>query len=267
VDAPVLTGTFAEDRVDHFSHGVDISGSARPVHPALDGELVFRYDGSGAWSSVPRGTGAFVVLRHDQDILSLYTHLAEGSLGPVRSEYAPADTLGLTGDSGRAESPGLSFAVYDPEARAWVNPLTLLPPLRDVQPPLIRRIVLSDGTQARTLAASSTASAGRAQILVEAYDLREDVRFRWPLAPYSVRLAVDGTEVARIAFDSLSLRGALLALTPSGITRRDLYPGDGLISLGAVELHPGESRILVAVRDFAGNETTREVALSVSAPP
>ncbi len=267
VGAPVITGTLGEDRLDHFSHGIELAGRGLPVHPALPGDLVFRFDGSGSWSSVPRGTGAFVVLRHSQNILTLYAHLTEGTLGPVRDSYSPTDVLGLTGDSGRAEAPGLSFSVYDPEALSWVNPLALLPGLRDNQPPLVRRLVLSVGDQQRALATGMTVAAGKVAVLVEAYDLREDVRFRWPLAPYSIRLSVDGTEVTRVTFDSLSLRGKLLALMPSGITRQGLYAGDGLLNLGTVDLHPGESRLLVAVRDFSGNESTREVALTVTSPP
>jgi hypothetical protein len=266
VSRPLLTATFGEDAGDHFNHGIDLAGAGQPVHPSLDGELVFRYEGAQDYSSVPRGTGAIVVLRHAQNLLSLYAHLAEGTLGPARTRYGPADVLGLTGETGRAEAPALSFSVYDAEALSWVNPLAFLPPIPDAQFPLIREVVRAVGDQRQALTNSAKVAAGGAGILVEAYDLREDVGFRWPLAPYALRLAVDGVEVTRISFDSLSLRGARMVLLPGGLARKDLYTGDGLLNLGTVDLHAGESRLRLSVRDFAGNETVREMSLAVSAP-
>jgi hypothetical protein len=266
VDNPVITGAFGEDGGDHFRHGIEIGGAGQPVHPALDGELVFRYDASRDYSSVPRGTGSLLVLRHSQNILTLYAHLADGTLAPERSSYAASDVLGAAGDSGRAESAVLSFSVLDAEALTWVNPLAFLPPLRDVQAPLIRRIVLAVGDQRQDLADGMHVAPGRADILADVYDLRADVKFRWPLAPYTVRLALDGTEVARITFDSLSVRDGVMGLLPGGQSRKDLYPGGGLLRLGTVGLHAGASRLQVIVTDFAGNQAAREIALSVDSP-
>ncbi len=283
VEKPVITGTFGEDRGDHFNHGLDIGVAGQAVHPALDGELVFRWDGTQDFSSLPRGTGDLVVLRHSQNILSVYSHLAEDTLGTVRTTYTAADTLGLVGDTGRAEAPHLQFSVYDLEARSWVNPLAFLPPATDRQLPVIRRVLLAVGDLRQALQTGARVKEGRSVVLAEAYDLREDVRFHWPLAPYLLRLALDGTEVARIAFDTLSERAGRMALGPassteyggtrsantpyrgSGLTRNDLYAGDGLLKLGSVDLHPGESRLQLAVRDFAGNETARELVLTVGA--
>jgi hypothetical protein len=266
VDNPVIAATFGEDGGDHFRHGIDIGGAGMPVHPALDGELVFRYDASQDYSSLPRGTGSLVVLRHAQNILTVYGHLADGTLAPARPGYIASDVIGVAGDSGRAESAALSFSVLDAEALAWVNPLAFLPPLRDAQPPLINRVVLAVGDQRQDLADGAHVAEGRAEVLADVYDLRPDVRFRWPLAPYSVRLSLDGTEVARITFDSLSVRDGVMSLLPGGQPRGDLYAGDGLLRLGTVDLHAGESRLLVVVTDFAGNAASRETTLSVDAP-
>ena len=82
VSARIITGTFGEDRGDHFQNGIDIGGGSQDVHAVLPGELVFRYDEASDYSSLPRGVGSFVVLHHDQDILTLYCHLQNGSLGP-----------------------------------------------------------------------------------------------------------------------------------------------------------------------------------------
>jgi hypothetical protein len=260
----VLTGTFGEDRDDHFHLGIDVGGGEQDVRPVLDGELLFRYDDGESYTSLPRGVGSFVVLHHSQDILSFYCHLAKGSLGPLRTAYSPSDRIGTIGDSGRAEGKHLHFGVYDEETGSYINPLAFLPSLPDAQPPVIKRVLLSVGDQVQPLESGVTVRPGHGEILVEAYDLREDVKFHWPLAPYSVRFSLDGKEVARILFDSLQAIEGRMVVGATGLTRENVYRGEGLMRCGAVELRAGASRLHVAVRDFAGNETVRDIPFTIA---
>jgi hypothetical protein len=259
----IITGTFGEDRGDHFHNGVDIGGGGQDVHPVLPGELVFRYDENDDYSSFPRGTGTTVVLHHDQNILSVYFHLKSGSLGPIRTSYQPADILGTVGDSGRSEGADLHFGVYDEETGAFINPLTFLPPLADSQPPVIRRLFLSIGDQKLLLQDGTVVKPGKGMVLADASDLREDVKFSWQLAPYSVSLSLDGAQVAKMSFDSLQVSGGRMVVSGSALGRSDVYGPDGLLQCGTIELRAGESRLRVSVRDFAGNETAREISLTV----
>ena len=260
----ILTGTFGEDRSDHFHLGIDLGGGEQEVRPVLGGELVFRYDEGDSYSSLPRGLGSFVVLHHSQDILSFYCHLQKGSLGPIQNAYSPTDRIGIIGDTGYSDGKHLHFALYDEEAGSWINPLSILPPLPDAQPPVIKRVMLSVGEQMQALESGATVKAGHGEILAEAYDLREDVRFHWPLAPYSVRFSLDGKEVARIVFDSLLVSDGKMVIGGTSLTRENVYRGDGLLRCGAVELRAGESRLHIAVRDFAGKETVRDIPFTVS---
>jgi hypothetical protein len=263
VQKRILTGTLGEDRSDHFHNGIDIGGGEQEVHPVIAGDLVFRYDENDDYTTLPRGVGSFVVLHHSQDILSFYCHLASGSLGPLRTAYSPSDRVGIIGDTGHAEGKHLHFTVYDEETGSYINPLSFLPPLPDSQPPVIRRVVLSVGDQIQPLENGVRVRPGQGEILAEAYDLREDVKFQWTLAPYSLSLGLDGKEIAKILFDSLQVSEGRMVLGASRLARENLYRADGLVRCGAVELRTGESRLRLAVRDFAGNETVREIAFTV----
>jgi len=260
----ILTGTFGEDRGDHFHLGIDLGGGEQEVRPVLEGELLFRYDEGESFTSLPRGVGSFVVLHHSQDILSFYCHLQKGSAGPGRTVYAPSDRIGVIGDTGHADGKHLHFALYDEEAGSWINPLSILPPLPDGQPPVIKRVLLSVGEQVQPLENGSKVRAGHGEILAETYDLREDVRFHWPLAPYGVRFSLDGKEIARIVFDSLMAKEGKMVVGATGLTRDDVYRKEGLVRCGAVELRAGESHLHIAVRDFAGNETVRDIPFTVA---
>lgn len=259
----IITGTFGEDRGDHFHNGIDIGGGDQEVHAVLPGELVFRYDEASDFTSLPRGIGSTVVLHHSQDILSLYCHLANGTLGPVHARYSPADRIGIIGDSGHANGKHLHFSVYDAEAGSYVNPLAFLPPLADRQPPVVRRILLGAGDQRQPLEDGAVVKPGRFEVFAEVYDLREDVQFSWTLAPYSVSLALDGAGISRIAFDSLQVKQGMSVIGGIGLSRDEVYAPDGLIRCGTVEVRSGESRLRLTARDFAGNETVKEIGFFV----
>ncbi|HUI69779.1 MAG TPA: M23 family metallopeptidase [Spirochaetia bacterium] len=263
VDKKVVVGTFGEDRNGHFFDGLDIGGGEQEVHAVLPGELVFRYDEGEDYSSLPRGLGSFVVLHHEGKIETMSCNLKRGSLGAVRTTYSAGETIGLSGDTGSSDGTHLRFCLSDEETASYLNPLSLLPPVADAQPPVIKRILLAEGDGLTPLADGATVAPGQAEIIADAYDLRQDVRFLWPLGLYGVRLDLDGKEVTRVIFDSLQVVNGKLSLGGSKTTLTKLYTNDGLLRCGSFELRPGTSRLILTVRDFAGNETTKEISFTV----
>jgi hypothetical protein len=260
----VVTGTFGEDRGDHFHNGIDIGGGDQAVHAVLPGELVFRYDDGSDYSSLPRGAGSFVVLRHDQHIRTVYAHLQAGSLGPERDRYDPADRIGVIGETGHANGLHLHFAVFDEEAGSAVNPLEFLPPIPDHQAPVVRRLYALVGEHRLPLDNGVALQPGKTDILAETYDLREDVAFRWPMGPAAAALSLDGREAAGRSFDSLQVRRGHMVLGGALLTLQQVWDPGGLLICGTLDLKHGDSLLRLAVRDLAGNEAVMAVAISVT---
>ncbi len=257
----VITGTFGEYRGDHFHNGIDIGGGAQEVHPVLPGEVLFRYEEGSDYTSVPRGVGSFVALQHSQDLVTLYCHLANGSLGAERAEVSPDDTIGVIGDTGHATGPHLHFALYDEQTYSYENPLALLPPVVDRQRPVIKSVLLSVGDTVVPLRADSEIAVGQYALLAELYDPRQDVAYNWPMAPYSIRVSLDGKEIRAIVFDSLQVKDGRTVL---GATDLDsVYRSDGLVELGTADLRAGQSRLEVSVRDYAGNEAVFATSFTI----
>ncbi len=100
VRRPVLTATFGEERTDHFHNGIDLGGGEQDVLAVLPGELVFRAEEEAEYSSLPRGVGSFLVLRHDDGIESVYCHLKKGSVDTRRVRYTASQKVGVMGDTG-----------------------------------------------------------------------------------------------------------------------------------------------------------------------
>jgi hypothetical protein len=263
VSERIVTGTFGEDRGDHFHLGIDIGGGGQVVRPVLPGELVFRYEENADYTSLPRGVGSFAVIRHQDDVLSVYCHLRRDLARPALTTFTVRDPVGIMGDTGYSEGTHLHFSVFDGETGSWVNPLSLLPPVADRDAPVVKRIALRRGDRVTDLVPGVVVPSGPAEVLVEAYDVRGDVRFLWPLAPYAVRLVLNGAEAMRFAFEALEVREGRMVLLGTALAAPDVYATDRLLRLGTVDLRGGESHLIAVVRDFAGNEATREVFFTV----
>ena len=89
------------------------------------------------------------------------------------------------------------------------------------------------------------------------------MKFHWSIAPFITSLGLDGKEIGKIVFDSLEVSKGRMVLGASRLTRGNVYTPDGLLRCGVVELRAGASRLRLSVRDFAGNETVREITLTV----
>ncbi len=259
----VITATFGEDRTDHFHNGIDIGGGAQEVRPVLPGELVFGYEENSDYTSLPRGVGSFVVLLHGDDVESVYCHLKVGTVDARRAVYGAKDRIGIMGDTGYSEGTHLHLIIRDEQGASYVNPLSLLPPLADAQAPVIRRVVLAVGDRIHSLTPGSVVPSGRGAVLAEIYDPRADVKFLWPMAPYSIRLGLDGKEVAKLSFDSLQTLSGRTVLRGTRLAATDVYAADGLMRCGEIDLRPGTSHLLLTARDFAGNATSRELVFTV----
>jgi hypothetical protein len=263
VDRKIIIGTFGEEQVGRFFDGLDVGGGSQPVRAVLPGELVFRYEEGDDYSSVPRGLGSFLVLHHEGKIETITCNLKKGSLGSARTSYAAGDPLGTSGDTGFSDGVHVHFSLFDEETASFVNPLSLLPPVADAQPPVIKQVFLSENDTLIPLANGATVPAGQAIVVVQAYDLRQDVRFQWPLGLYGVHVGLDGKEVSRLVFDSLQVVDGRAMLGGARLVLSKVYTADGMLICGSVPLRPGNSHLIVSARDFAGNETTKEISFTV----
>ena len=62
---------------------------------------------------------------------------------------------------------------------------------------------------------------------------------------------------------ALQVKEGRMVLRGTDLAAPDVYASDRLVRLGTVELRGGESHLLAVVRDFAGNETSREAFFTV----
>jgi len=117
VEAGIISSKFGE-RWGKPHKGIDIAAdSGEQVHAIADAEVIYAGDGL-------RGYGNVVILRHDQQMTSLYAHNSE--LKVYQGEHVTQGTLiSLLGNTGHSTGPHVHFEIR--EGDTAVNPLTLLP--------------------------------------------------------------------------------------------------------------------------------------------
>jgi hypothetical protein len=293
---PVLSSNFGQYRQDHPHAGVDCW-----THLQLGAPVLAVDDGTIYQARVSTGGYGRVLYQRLRDgRVAVYGHL--GSFAPNIESLAGGvrrgDVIGYVGDSG-TDVPHLHFELRD-AGGVPVNPLTAGLPYRDTLPPVLdslhletlsatgqvngrpREIFLPFAAQADgTYRAPAVTIRGHVGMALSAYDQTDDSPRR--LAPYDIRLAVDGREVfahrfARIDYgqsyaSALSYdRRLVLAQRGYFIRLYRLYqrtllhptPLTGDLS----RLAPGTHQATIVVTDEAGHATRGAFDLVVeSAPP
>jgi hypothetical protein len=263
-----ISATFGENRGNHFHTGIDLAGGEQEVMPIAAGEVVFSFEEGEDPCSVPVGLGSFLVLQHQGGVRSLYGHLRKGSLDRKARILDGSRPLGRVGETGYSVGKHLHLTIIDSEMRSLINPLLVLPPFADRQSPLIREIFLRSGSELLALKSGAQVKPGSAEILANLYDLREDVKFAWRLAPYRISLYQDGREIASLLMDGLHERpakngGPELVLLQGNLGFGQVYDAEWLYRLGELRLLAGQTTLTIIAEDYTGNESTRDLLLRV----
>jgi hypothetical protein len=254
-------GTFAKGRV---VVGVELAADDGLVRSAEDGEISFILEDGARPNGLPTPLGSFAVVEHQKGMAAVYSHLAPGTLSTYLKKLKAGDILGKPGSSGWVEGPGLLFQVFDRRAGTWVNPLLVLPPLADDKPPVVRSLALSRAGKTYVLGEIASLPQGTYQMSVDVGDPADSSWVVGPLAPYVIRLSIDGVETTKYVFDVARASGGKLSLfaLPSA-DASTLRTKDGRYSLAERLFSRGRVAIEVRVEDAAGNKRSASWTLLV----
>jgi hypothetical protein len=251
-------GTFAKGRL---VSGIALAAEDGQVRAAEDGELSFVVDESSRRGTLPMPLGSFVVIEHQRGMAGLYSHLAPGSLTPGLKTPKQGEVLGKPGASGWIEGPGILFQVFDRRSSSWVNPLLILPPLADDKPPVIRSLALSHADKAYILGQTASLPQATYKISVDVADPADAPWTVAALAPYGIRLSIDGTEVAKEVFDVIKGEGGELLLF--SLPSSKLRTAEGRYTLAERLFTRGRTSLEVRVEDVAGNQRSASWTIAV----
>jgi hypothetical protein len=245
-------GSFGKGRV---LVGVALAGEEGAVKAAEDGEIAFSAEEGTMPSGLPSALGSFLVVEHRGDMAAVYSHMAPGTLATRSRQVKAGDTLASPGRSGWIEGQGLVYQVFDRRAASWVNPYLLLPPLADEVPPVIRSLALTRGDKSFVIGAAASVPQGTYGISVDVADPSVAAWSSGPLAPYIIRLSVDGVQIVEEVFDVAKASGGRLRLfAQNPIAVDELRTAEGRYELTERLFTRGRTVIEVRVEDAAGNK-------------
>jgi murein DD-endopeptidase MepM/ murein hydrolase activator NlpD len=117
VEAGIISSEYGQ-RWGKMHKGIDIAAdTGEPVYAIADADVIYAGDGL-------RGYGNVVILRHDQQMTSLYAHNSE--LKVHQGDHVTQGTvISLLGSTGHSTGPHVHFEIR--EGDVAVNPITLLP--------------------------------------------------------------------------------------------------------------------------------------------
>jgi murein DD-endopeptidase MepM/ murein hydrolase activator NlpD len=263
VEKPVVVETFAQSYFGEFYRGISIAGKDESVRPVEKGELVYYSNGDGA--GVPSVLGGFAVIQHEENLRSVYGHLAlDDELASGRKTFfEAADRLGTIGDSGFTQAPQLFLVIHDMTLEQMVNPYLVLPPLEEKVRPTIRNVTLHSGTTEIPLPAPGGVSAGLWDVFADIFD-EVSLRYFRPMAAYRVSVYINGQETFLLAFDAIKEKDGILRVYPSkDLSWQQVYAEGWRMRLGSVQLKRGMANLEIIVRDFSGNERSQSFQFRV----
>jgi len=264
IEKKILITTFGQNIGEGFNTGINLSGKEEDVLPIAEGDIIFYYEENGKQSSLPYGLGSFVVMYHEGGIQSCYAHLKKGSISDKKENLGLSDKIGVIGSTGASIGSNLSLIIFNIEENEILNPIkNLIPYFSEKKKPIIKEIFLKREGKIIKLDNNKEIPAGKGEILIKAYDQREDVSRLWELSLYKLSVTYNGKEVSSLFFDSLSEKENELCLSNSKKVFSDVYYSKWVYKMGIIDFLAGKSIIQIRVWDFARNIEVKEISIIV----
>lgn len=270
---PEILSLFGQRTEGGIERGIVMEGESA-MRAAGDGIVIATISESRNMSGFPSALGNALILAHSDGIVSVYGNLDSLSMLEGKEEIETNAVIARTGKSAwqgrRAEGQegGLRgiciFQLMDQRQNALLNPLLLLSPLGDTVLPIIRSVRLeSQSGEMHNLAASQSIAGGQYRVLVSVADSFES-NSQPQLAPFRVSVIVNGAESSAMSFETMEKKRNMIV--PNSLPEyldgsAPLYSENGEIYAGNIFLSRGRAEIIVAARDFAGNERTASFML------
>lgn len=264
IEDPRVISSFGTPEGNNYKKGIEIVSSAEGISPIEGGEVIFHSrEYKRGIHDIPSPLGNSLVLQHERGIRSVYGHLSEPVEGNIEY-FSLTEEFGKVGSSGISDGEYLSLLIIDSEVNRFVNPLLSLPSLADTYEPQLNSVTLQGDEKAFDLENENTVPQGKYRFLIDTFDLASAMDSLHPIAPYSIKVYINGEEQISLGFESITIDDwTAVPTNPLSVEASLLYSGEWEYNLGQVTLQTGEAVIEVSVNDFAGNESTATYRLQV----
>lgn len=255
---PALTSTFGESRADHFHDGMDFVSSDSRVFPVKGGKLLYTWNRSLFPLDNYWGGGNYKVIKHDDEIVSIYMHLQDGE--SLQKEYTEDDVIGYAGNTGRSYGSHIHFTILNIRNRYTINPLTVMPAIPDEKSPEILHFYIR--IEDRYVRINSDSNIRLTQHYPMFVEITDSASGRERLGIYKMRVHLNGNEVLNTLYDKIEFTDNRLAV--SGKSFEDLFDQKGYYKIPDIKYREGLNTFIVTAQDYSGNSSEKVFKINVT---
>lgn len=244
-----------------MSRGLAFSG-AESVRAAGNGKVLITLEENRNLSLFPGTLGNALVLIHDEGLATVYGNLASPDRLDPQGTIENQAILGPAGDGAWGAGKEIRFEVLDLANKTLLNPLMLLPAIKDTKGPKLRNAVaVSASGQAFILGTTKYIKQGQYRLYADVSDTLENGQVDF--SPFRITVLVNGKEQLAMPFEIMKSESGAVFLSRPEFTFARVYEDPERIFLGSISFVRGKTDISFLARDFAGNERSAQFTLII----
>ncbi len=248
---PAVSRTFGTPVDRSYSLSVGVVSEEETVRSAEAGDVVFYSEGG---DGPLEGRGAWIAVRHEENLVSVYSGLRPGSVPAYLKRVGRGAVVGLAERSGDEDYES-GFLLYDREKSQWVNPLLFLSPIEDSKAPAIRSVALKRDALPVDLSRTKSLRQGKSELIASFGDPGAGTGA--VNAPFQVQAVLNGVEALNLIWDVAREReGRMLLFSGEGKSCGEFALEDGAFRIGSLPIVRGRATLDLIVTDYARNSRT-----------
>jgi hypothetical protein len=243
---------FGQRAAGAIGRGITLD-NADTIRASGHGSLLVTIERNRNMSGFPGTLGNAAILTHDDGLLTVYGNLDALDRVDGRTQIDSGTILGNAGTSGWGKAGSCFFQVIDTERKTVLNPMLVLPGLKDKRGPVIKDVIVAAGNNTvSALGSVKMLKQGKYRLYANVTDMVDDVAAE--VAPFSINILVNGKEYGSIPFEVLQEEKGRLYLGSPAYTWPVMYGDETRMFLAEIPLNRGRADISIIAKDAAGNE-------------
>lgn len=225
-----------------------------PVRASADGKLLMQLEENQNMTGFPSSLGNAAFVIHEDGLLTVYGNLSSLDRTKDLTSVETGTILSDACSSGLGTPGTFTFLVLDVLKKRILNPLMLLPPLKDTKGPVLKNVIAisSQTEQSVSLASTKSLKQGKWRLYAEVTDQIDG--YDKEFCPFRISVLINGSEQSSIPFEILEPKNNRLYLFGSTVQERKIYEDPTRTFLGEIQFIRGKTDLSIIARDIAGNE-------------
>ena len=258
IESEKITTYFAQKSGNSMGTFVTLKETEEVLSSDNGNTLIILEDSKDDTDFFPSALGTAVIVRHDDNLISVYSHLDKYTIKTTDYSYniSKHDEIAKTGNSGFVKDENtLEFQIVDVKEKKAINPLLLLPQPAQLPPLSVSNIIIKNKNGvAYEMQYAKAFMAGTYKIYFKRNELA---------MPFKTSILINGEQTDEISYTSLNQEDGKCNVTGKrNYSNAEIYPDEKLMLAGEAVLKQGKATISLIFTDIKGS--SRQINYNVT---